>query len=265
MSDGTSTNLRDINPSDYYLSVQSLDNRIIAFAPMENSHNPRVIALAPGQGKLLRVSLEMVDRCTQKISHIPLAVQNANVLVKFKGSKRYGGKQGTFQPDDNNQMNKKDERGIKLRIGLVDDNARNLANIALQDDQGHYYVNRDTNDQYADEKMNIASLPRSSVNDQERDNHFIYRANVTPLEIGMYVLLTVFCAAMAVFVASCFVYVSRIRRQDYTLPQQALSGVIGKTMSSTMSGRKPRSVQNAHDWVWLGKNAVDRGDLEESL
>ena len=36
-------------------------------------------------------------------------------------------------------------------------------------------------------------------------------------------------------------------------------------MSSTMNSQKPRSVQNAHDWVWLGKNAVDRGDLEESL
>ena len=148
MSDGTSTNLRDINPSDYYLSVQSLDNSIIAFAPMENSHNPRVIALAPGQGKLLRVSLEMVDRCTQKISHIPLAVQNAYVLVKFKGSKGYDGDHGKFQPDNNNHLNEKEARGRKLHIGLVDDNARNLANIALQDDQGHYYVNKDTNDYY---------------------------------------------------------------------------------------------------------------------
>ena len=32
---------------------------------------------------------------------------------------------------------------------------------------------------------------------------------MTPLEIGMYVLLAVFCAAIAVFVASCFVYASR--------------------------------------------------------
>ena len=32
---------------------------------------------------------------------------------------------------------------------------------------------------------------------------------VTPLEIGMYVLLAVFCAAISVFVASCFVYASR--------------------------------------------------------
>ena len=83
----------------------------------------------------------------------------------------------------------------------------------------------------------------------------------------MYVLLTVFCAAMAVFVASCFVYVSKVRRQDYTLPQQSIvGGVLGRTMSNTMmNGTNKRSVQNAHDWVWLGKAAVDKGDLEESL
>ena len=267
MTDGTVTNLRDINPSDYYLSVQSLDNSIIAFAPMENSNNPRVIALGSGQGKLLRVSLEIVDRCTQQISHVPLAVQNANVLVKFKGTKTYetsDGKKQILFPEKENMLNRKDGKERKLHPGLVDENARNLANIALQDDQGHYYANKDVNDHYVNEKMSIANLPRSS-NDDQRENHFIYRANVTPLEIGMYVLLTVFCAAMAVFVASCFVYVSRVRRQEYTLPQQALSGVIGRTMSSTMNSQKPRSVQNAHDWVWLGKNAVDRGDLEESL
>ena len=87
MSDNTVTNLKDISPNDYYLSVKSLDNSVIAFAPTEGSTHPRVIALAPGQGKLLRVSLELVDHCIQSMSHVPLAVENVNVLIRFKGSK----------------------------------------------------------------------------------------------------------------------------------------------------------------------------------
>ena len=118
---------------------------------------------------------------------------------------------------------------------------------------------------YLDNKQNVASLSRSSLNDQGTENHFIYRTHVTSLEIGMYVLLTVFCAAMAVFVASCFVYASKYRRQEYDLPQQSFGGVIGRGMTSTAGRKKSRSVQNAHDWVWLGKSTVDKGDLEESL
>jgi hypothetical protein len=41
----------------------------------------------------------------------------------------------------------------------------------------------------------------------------------------MYVLLAVFCAAMAVFLASCFVYASRFRRAPDDYPQ----GVGGMT------------------------------------
>ena len=41
------------------------------------------------------------------------------------------------------------------------------------------------------------------------EKFLLFSPQVTPLEIGMYVLLAVFCAAIAVFVASCFVYASR--------------------------------------------------------
>jgi hypothetical protein len=46
---------------------------------------------------------------------------------------------------------------------------------------------------------------------------------MTPLEVGMYILLAVFCAAMAIFVASCFVYASKYRRQEYPLQAKSQS------------------------------------------
>ena len=51
-SDGTTTPLMAIDPSHYYLTVDSLNPHVIAFAPVAGSTDPRVIAVGRGQGKL---------------------------------------------------------------------------------------------------------------------------------------------------------------------------------------------------------------------
>ena len=70
---------------------------------------------------------------------------------------------------------------------------------------------------------------------------------VTPLEVGMYILLAVFCVAIAVFMASCFVYASK-HQAPGPHPLQ----------------RKSQSVQNAHDWVWLGRQTLDKSSVATS-
>ena len=52
-SDGTTTPLMSIDPAHYYLTVDSLNPHVIAFAPVAGSTDPRVIAVGRGQGKLL--------------------------------------------------------------------------------------------------------------------------------------------------------------------------------------------------------------------
>lgn len=47
-SDGSRTALRDVEVSDYYLVVESLDPEVVAFAPMLASKHPRVIAVGEG-------------------------------------------------------------------------------------------------------------------------------------------------------------------------------------------------------------------------
>ena len=42
--------------------------------------------------------------------------------------------------------------------------------------------------------------------------HPYSNVHMTPLEIGMYVLLAVFCAAISVFVATCIIYASRAHK-----------------------------------------------------
>lgn len=106
--------------------------------------------------------------------------------------------------------------------------------------------------------------------------------NMTPLEIGMYVLLAAFCFAIVVFVVSCVVYASKFKPQAIESSGHNVSGgssglqslgaavskvtggsgigSIGLGSSGHIGGRKqPReSTTNAHDWVWLGRATLER-------
>lgn len=80
-----------------------------------------MIAVSSGQGKLLRVSLELVDSCMETASSdVPLAVADADVFVKIQNQKS--------DPIINDWDSKKVDKNL--------DN--NLSNIALQDDQSYY-------------------------------------------------------------------------------------------------------------------------------
>ena len=105
---------------------------------------------------------------------------------------------------------------------------------------------------YKEDSHHQTSLRHAQAENDAR-NYFL-NGHLTPLEIGMYILLAVFCASMAVFMASCFVYASKIKRQEYPL-NTSFSILSGNGKQETGNGRKT-PVQNAHDWVWLGKSTL---------
>jgi transmembrane protein 132 len=88
------------------------------------------------------------------------------------------------------------------------------------------------------------------------------RADMTTLEVGMYVLLTGFCLAIGIFVISCVVYASKFRpvtvdmvSEDMGIRKDPVNGGLGILRDS----RRPReSTTNVHDWVWLGRATMDR-------
>jgi hypothetical protein len=85
---------------------------------------------------------------------------------------------------------------------------------------------------------------------------------MTPLEIGMYVLLAAFCFAIVVFVVSCVVYASKFKPQtsaESALPGLPVIGAARAAASQFGQNRRPReSTTNAHDWVWLGRATLER-------
>ena len=74
-SDGTTTPLKAIDPAHYYLTVDSLNPHVIAFAPVAGSTDPRVIAVGRGQGKSLTMVHFMKAGSALKICHPRLGVQ----------------------------------------------------------------------------------------------------------------------------------------------------------------------------------------------
>lgn len=99
------------------------------------------------------------------------------------------------------------------------------------------------------------------------NNHRSIRphADITSLEIGMYILLTAFCFAIVVFVVSCVVYASKFR--PVTNELNTINGNTDILTNTLKIIREPRRVResttNAHDWVWLGRSTLDRSSIAQ--
>ena len=239
-SDGSSTPLRDIDPAQYYLTVDTLDPQVIAFAPIIGSKDTRVIAVGRGEGDLLTVSLELADECHDKTDE-PLATATVGVKVEFEKTavfKESQAEQNLLRERGGGRRRKYRERGSQARAGNIKsvnmgDLSEMFSNVALKDDNSR---GRSQPFPYA------GHSPSSHVFSPHSPEH-----SLTPLEVGMYILLGVFCLAIAVFMASCFVYASK----------HSDSGL-------SPLERPSQNVQNAHDWVWLGRQTLDKSSLATS-
>ncbi|KAL0893775.1 hypothetical protein ABMA27_013911 [Loxostege sticticalis] len=274
-SDGSRTALRDVAVTDYFLLVESLDPEVVAFAPMLASKHPRVIAVGEGSGELLRVTLLTPEQCRNgplrrvalpgkgdaktpaNIKNIPgaLASAAASVDVDFSGG---DAPQRPDTPQNDDIM----VRG-GLRSGMADlaDVLKGYGNSNMKDENNH--------EPTVQAQQYGSSIFRSNPAVQ---NRHAPANNMRPVEIGMSVLLGVFCLAIVVFVVSCVVYAFRLKpaRAEVVggggraLPAVAeggrlqVAGLVGTTLGLARDKQSRESTTNAHDWVWLGRATIER-------
>lgn len=128
--------------------------------------------------------------------------------------------------------------------------------IPLRDDSKYY------------EPTVQARQHRGSINSIEGHHHKpeFHIKNMSSMEIGMYIILTVFCFAIIIFVISCVVYASKFR------PLTIESGLDhrdneGKGSSAMLrdTKRSRETTMNAHDWVWLGRSTMDRNSVNHEV
>nr|XP_012232704.1 PREDICTED: LOW QUALITY PROTEIN: transmembrane protein 132C [Linepithema humile] len=275
-SDGTRTPLREIAVSDYHLLVESLDPEVVAFAPMVASHHPRVIAVGEGRGDLLRVSLQLADSCrlsgrrssksSQRTAITALASASANVEVDFASSE-VPNRPEFVQNDGGGTVGSHHHKERNFKRGeMAPDLHDILIGLPLKDEKdGHKH---EPLVQARQHRTAIANGMSSGGMGGVGVRHHGVGARMSPLEIGMYVLLAAFCFAIVVFVVSCVVYASKFKPQPPDSPLNGaaipvLSGAGARARAAAnqlASGRRPprESTTNAHDWVWLGRATLER-------
>ena len=230
-SDGTETPLRSVAAAQYYLAVDTVDTSVIAFAPVPGHHkDTRVIAVGRGRGELLKVSLELADECHDK-GEEPLASALVTVEVDLEGGRGEvqgaGGQGARRRGRGRRRKEKLQEASIKsVNMG---DLSEMFSNVPMRDDNSRVYP---------------GPAPAPAHPHQPGAGG----GAVSPLEAGMYVLLAVFCLAIATFVASCFVYASKHPRPG----------------PSPAPASKSQSAHAAHDWVWLGRQTLDSSHASHS-
>ena len=191
-----------------------------------------------GQGELLSVSLELADDCHDK-NDDPLSTATVYVDVDFDAAanipqviddgRLFKGRKGRGKKRKEQREQEKSVKSVNMG-----DLSAILPNVLMKDE--HSRVSSGLYPQDARPGSVPAYVPESGLHHA-----------VTPLEVGMYILLAVFCVAIAVFMASCFVYASK-HQAPGPHPLQ----------------RKSQSVQNAHDWVWLGRQTLDKSSVATS-
>ena len=247
-SDGTGIPLRHVPPADYFLDMDTLNNHVVAFGPMLSSDRPRIIALGQGKGELLKLALELGDACQKKKSR-PLAVSYVYIDVDFSTEEEKLQADGHYN-NNNRAYDRFDYQDVKTDKGVLhvsveinkhDDPSGVKPHPADQPyppDGGH-------RDQAAtmpggNDVGNQGGEPHP--NHEAQQQHVSTTRGMTALEIGMYVLLGVFCLAIVVFMVNCMIFVWRYRRKR--LPHEMRD-----------------SIQNAQDWVWIGKATLERNSI----
>ncbi|XP_044592113.1 transmembrane protein 132E isoform X3 [Cotesia glomerata] len=249
-TDSTKTPLREIAVSDYHLTVESLDPEVVAFAPMVASHHPRVIAVGEGHGDLLRVTLSLAEACR---------MSGTNAGRRAKGSRTNTSGQGATQALATATAN------VEVDFASSDlphrpEFVQNDGGGTVQGGSSHHHRERKTGREVAPDLHDILIGGIGGVGVRHHN-----ASHMTPLEIGMYVLLAAFGFAILVFVISCVVYASKFKphQSDSPLPSIPMLGAVRARAAAASqqlaSARRPReSTTNAHDWVWLGRATLER-------
>ncbi|KAI4500832.1 hypothetical protein M0802_004043 [Mischocyttarus mexicanus] len=273
-SDTSRTPLREIAVSDYHLLVESLDPEVVAFAPMVASHHPRVIAVGEGRGDLLKVSLQLADACrlsgrrsgkaSQRAAVASLATASANVEVDFSSSDLANRPEFVQNDGGGTVGGSHHHRDRKTnRNEVVPDLHDILIGLPLKDENEHEHEPLVQARQHLTAIANgMSSGGMGGVGIRHPGT-----SQMSPLEIGMYVLLAAFCFAIVVFVVSCVVYATKFKPQSPDSPLTGgalpvLSGAARARAAANQlaSGKRPprESTTNAHDWVWLGRATLER-------
>uniref|UniRef100_A0A8D2J197 Transmembrane protein 132A n=1 Tax=Varanus komodoensis TaxID=61221 RepID=A0A8D2J197_VARKO len=227
---------------DAALHLTSLNPHVVSVRLDEGQDRPVIVAEGPGRGSFLQLGLHSPDPCRKGKHRAPLAQGTVWLEVDF--GQLFLTTSSSWEPDTPLHSEPPFQRaegamsGEAVTVAAVTESGRGARR------RGPVGV--------GPPRTKFEGPGGSSYEDTEQveergeeDEMVKAPARVTDLEIGMYVLLGVFCLAIFIFLINCVVFVLRYQRKE---PPDAGSG--------------PSSAPQPHNWVWLG---TDQEELSRQL
>ncbi|XP_061465756.1 transmembrane protein 132A isoform X2 [Rhineura floridana] len=228
---------------DAVLSLSSVNPRVVSVRLDEEQARPVVIAEGPGQGSLLQLSLYPPDSCRKGKPRAPLSQGTMWLEVTF------GQRLPTTSSPQPQDPRHHGEPPFQRAEGAMSGEAVTVAAVTESGRgsrrRGPARVGPPMT-KFEETGGNSYEDAEEVEEEEEEDEMVKAPAKVTDLEIGMYVLLGVFCLAIFIFLVNCVVFVLRYQRKE---PPDAGSGTAS-------------SAQQPHNWVWLG---TDQEELSRQL
>uniref|UniRef100_A0A8C8S7X5 Transmembrane protein 132A n=1 Tax=Pelusios castaneus TaxID=367368 RepID=A0A8C8S7X5_9SAUR len=224
---------------DVALSISSVDPAVAWVRLDEELARPLIVVEGPSHGPLLQLALHTADSCRKGKYRAPLATGTTWLEVGI--SRRLptpgGPRHRNPHPESPFQRAEGAMSGEAVTAAatetVVGPRKRAPAGVgpALTKFEG---------------PQGGSSSEDEEPGEEGEDEMVKAPERVTDLEIGMYVLLGVFCLAIFIFLVNCVVFVLRYQRKE---PPDA--------------GPSPApSTQQPHNWVWLG---TDQEELSRQL
>lgn len=229
-SDGTLAPMELYGGQDAVLAVTSLDPTVATVVGTSSWH-PRVVAEGPGQGALLQLSLHPLDVC-RRGRHRATVLAAGTALLEVAGERRtppssprspmpFPRAEGAMSGEA--VMAGQGEHGD---VGLVNTKLQGMGSSSEEEEE-------EREEGYG-----------RGMQEEEKEEMVKAPARVSDLEIGMYVLLGVFCLAIFIFLVNCIFFVLRYQQKE---PPDS---------STAAAASQP------HNWVWLG---TDQEELSRQL
>ncbi|XP_074854097.1 transmembrane protein 132A [Carettochelys insculpta] len=225
---------------DVALSVSSMDPGVAWVQPDEELARPMIVAKGAGQGPLLQLGLHTVDSCRKGKHRAPLATGTAWLEVGI--SRRLPTPGGPWPRSAH------PESPFQRAEGAMSGEAVTAAATeTMVGPQKRVPARAGPDLTKFEGPQGGASSEDDGPGEEEEEEEMVKAPErVTDLEIGMYVLLAVFCLAIFIFLVNCIVFVLRYQRKEPPDPRP---------------GPAPPS-QQPHNWVWLG---TDQEELSRQL
>ncbi|XP_033627821.1 transmembrane protein 132E-like [Asterias rubens] len=223
--DGTEVALQDINPKDFEAVITTLNPEIVAESPGSTPHHPAVIAVKEGSTTLmLEVALPLECQRRKRNSAISFDVIPVNVSFAEKPE--------PWWPNGMDEVGMDDSRdGLIGRIGLTPEVGAVDYGVVRGDYDPERKKPHHRGGGNNKPEGGIISIPidipigdmfpkNPAVDygaydedlDNDANNHLTYsQESLSPLEIGMYIVLGIFCIAILAFMVNCVLFMARYR------------------------------------------------------